>query len=249
MASKSFTDFTVLYVPSGEKKEETNMILTQRLKLIYSIIPKCNTIADIGTDHGYIPIYCTLNGVCKAALAMDVNEGPLERAQAHIDKYNLGDKISTRLSDGLQKLAPGEADVVVIAGMGGPLIAEIIESGKNVVTDNTTLILQPMIAPKELREYLYGSEFEITDEYVCREENKFYNIFKVKKGNFEPSQKDLFIGRNLKQNSPDDFGEYIEYKIRVAQKILNGLKKSTGDKSADIALVENELKIYREELK
>ena len=222
------------------------MILTNRLQLIYDIIPKCNTIADIGTDHGYIPIFCVLNGIAKNALAMDVNKGPLERAKINIEKYNVSDKVHTRLSNGLEGLACGEADVIVIAGMGGPLIAEILEKGKNVITDDTTLIIQPMIAPKELREYLYGSGFEITEEYVCREQDKFYNIFKVKKGEFEPTQRDLFIGRNLKQNSPEVFNEYVEYKIKVAQKILKGLKKSTADKSCEIALMETELEIYRQ---
>lgn len=222
------------------------MILTNRLQLIYDIIPKCNTIADIGTDHGYIPIFCVLNGIAKNALAMDVNKGPLERAKINIEKYNVSDKVHTRLSNGLEGLACGEADVIVIAGMGGPLIAEILEKGKNVITDDTTLIIQPMIAPKELREYLYGSGFEITEEYVCREQDKFYNIFKVKKGEFEPTQRDLFIGRNLKKNSPEVFNEYVEYKIKVAQKILKGLKKSTADKSCEIALMETELEIYRQ---
>lgn len=222
------------------------MILTNRLQLIYDIIPKCNTIADIGTDHGYIPIFCVLNGIAKNALAMDVNKGPLERAKINIEKYNVSDKVHTRLSNGLEGLACGEADVIVIAGMGGPLIAEILEKGKNVITDETTLIIQPMIAPKELREYLYGSGFEITEEYVCREQDKFYNIFKVKKGEFEPTQRDLFIGRNLKKNSPEVFNEYVEYKIKVAQKILKGLKKSTADKSCEIALMETELEIYRQ---
>ena len=222
------------------------MILTNRLQLIYDIIPKCNTIADIGTDHGYIPIFCVLNGIAKNALAMDVNKGPLERAKINIEKYNVSDKVHTRLSNGLEGLACGEADVIVIAGMGGPLIAEILEKGKNVITDDTTLIIQPMIAPKELREYLYGSGFEITEEYVCREQDKFYNIFKVKKGEFKPTQRDLFIGRNLKKNSPEVFNEYVEYKIKVAQKILKGLKKSTADKSCEIALMETELEIYRQ---
>ena len=222
------------------------MILTNRLQLIYDIIPKCNTIADIGTDHGYIPIFCVLNGIAQCALAMDVNKGPLERAKINIEKYNVSDKVHTRLSNGLEGLACGEADVIVIAGMGGPLIAEILEKGKNVITDDTTLIIQPMIAPKELREYLYGSGFEITEEYVCREQDKFYNIFKVKKGEFEPTQRDLFIGRNLKKNSPEVFNEYVEYKIKVAQKILKGLKKSTADKSCEIALMETELEIYRQ---
>lgn len=225
------------------------MILTKRLQLIYDIIPKCNTVADIGTDHGYIPISLVTDGICKKALAMDVNKGPLDAAHKNTVKYGVADKIETRLSNGLENLNKGEADVIVIAGMGGPLIGSIIENGTDAITDDTVLILQPMIAQRELREYLYQNGFEITDEYVCREENKFYNIFKAKKGNVTPTVKDIFIGKNLKNNSPDTFTDYMEYKIRVMEKILDGLKKSSSDKSDDIEFIQNELKIYREELK
>lgn len=224
------------------------MILTKRLKLIYDILPKCNTLADIGTDHGYIPISAVLGEICKKALAMDVNSGPLDAAQKNIQKYGVSDKIETRLSNGLENLQKGEADVIVIAGMGGPLICEIIDKGMHAITEDTALILQPMIAQKELREYLYQNGFNIADEYVCREENKFYNIFKVKKGNTSPSAEDIFIGKNLKINSPDSFADYINYKIRVAKKILAGLKKSTENKQQEICCVENELKIYMSEL-
>jgi len=225
------------------------MILTKRLQLIYDIIPKCNTVADIGTDHGYIPISLVTGGICKKALAMDVNEGPLDAAHKNTVKYGVADKVETRISNGLENLNKGEADVIVIAGMGGPLIGSIIENGTDAITDDTVLILQPMIAQRELREYLYQNGFEITDEYVCREENKFYNIFKAKKGNVTPTVKDIFIGKNLKNNSPDTFTDYMEYKIRVTEKILDGLKKSSSDKSDDIEFIQNELKIYREELK
>ena len=105
------------------------MILTPRLQLIYDIIPQCNTVADIGTDHGYIPISAVSKGICKYALAMDVNQGPLDAARKNTVKYGVADKVETRLSNGLENLQKGEADVIVIAGMGGPLIGEIIQKG------------------------------------------------------------------------------------------------------------------------
>jgi tRNA (adenine22-N1)-methyltransferase len=133
--------------------------------------------------------------------------------------------------------------------MGGPLIGEIIQKGMDIITDDTILILQPMIAQKELREFLYGNGFDIADEYVCREENKFYNIFKVKKGVYTPCLKELYIGKNVNVNSPKVYNDYIEHKLKVAQKIFDGLKKSTIDKSDIINTVQKELDIYREELK
>ena len=114
------------------------MELTPRLKKIAGLLPdKAKTLADIGTDHAYLPVYCLLNGICENAVAMDVNEGPLKRAEENTKKYNLEDKISLRLSDGIQKLKKGEADVIVIAGMGGLLIQKILEDGKDILTLGT----------------------------------------------------------------------------------------------------------------
>ena len=224
---------------------EDNMELSPRLGKIASLVPTDSTLADIGTDHAYIPVYCMENGIIKSALAMDVNEGPLCRAHSSIKKYGFEDKIKTRLSDGLMNLLPGEADVIVIAGMGGLLIREIIDKGKNVIDDNTLLILQPMIAPVELRTYLYTSGFYIEDEYVVREENKFYNIFKVKKGDFKPSDIDIYIGKNLEKNSPDTVCAYLDYKIRVCKKIVDGMKKSDCPDGIMIKKYEKELEVYR----
>ena len=152
------------------------MELNGRLKQIASLVPHCRTLADVGTDHGYIPIYCASHGICDYALAMDINPMPLRSAQSNILKYGLDDKITVRLSDGLQALAANEADVIVIAGMGGLLMRDILQSGDSVIGKDTLLILQPMLAARELREYLYSSGFDIFDEYVCREQDKFYNI-------------------------------------------------------------------------
>jgi len=220
------------------------MELSPRLEKITTLIPKGSTLADIGADHAYIPVYCSKNKITKSALAMDLNEGPLSRADINIKKYGFEGQIKTRLSDGLSNLLPGEADVIVIAGMGGLLIRDIIEKGKTVIDDNTILILQPMIAPVELREFLYSFGFNIEDEYIVREEDKFYNIFKVKKGDFSPSDSDLYIGKNLSKNSPDEIEAYLDYKIRVCKKIVDGMKKSDNPDVLMLKKYEAELEIY-----
>ena len=225
------------------------MELSPRLKKIAELIPVGSTLADIGTDHAYIPVYCQQNGITTSCLAMDVNKGPLDRANANINKYGFEDKIKTRLSNGLSNLKPGEADVIVIAGMGGLLIEDIIRNGTDAIGDETLLLLQPMIAPIELRSYLYSSGFNITDEYVVREENKFYNIFAVKKGSFKPSEFDLYFGKNIAKNSPDTIIAYLEYKIRVCKNIIFGMKKAENPDCDTIRTYENELGIYQSVLK
>jgi len=223
------------------------MELSPRLKKIAELVPNgTKTLADIGTDHAYLPSYCILNGICKSAVAMDVNEGPLKRAAETVEKYNIKDKITLRLSDGIEKLQKGEADVIVIAGMGGLLIKKILEEHKEVISDSTTLLLQPMIAQRELREYLFSDGFCIENEYVVSEGNKHYNIFVVKTGVSSFDDKDIIIGRNLNKNSPEAFQKYAEYKVRVLTKILNGMEKATLEMNTDE--IKKELFIFEKEL-
>lgn len=220
------------------------MELSARLKKIAELIPQGSVIADIGTDHAYIPVYCFLNNIATRAIAMDVNEGPLLRAKTSLEKYGFADRAELRLSDGLERLNSGEADVIVIAGMGGLLIMEILEKGKSVINDDTLLILQPMIAPIELREYLYNNGFKIVNEYVEREENKFYNIFCVTKGHETLTDENRIIGKNLSLNSPDNVSDYVEYKTRVCQKIISGINKSEHPDKTLIDKYNHELKTY-----
>ncbi len=218
--------------------------LNGRLKQIADLVPHCRTLADVGTDHGYIPIYCASHGICDSALAMDINPMPLRSAQNNIIKYCLQDKIGVRLSDGLQALSADEADVIVIAGMGGLLMRDILSQGDAVIGNDTLLILQPMLAVRELREYLYSNGFDICDEYVCREQDKFYNIITARRGEGAHDDCDIIVGRNLRQNSPDTFAAYVDYRLRVLGKIANGMKKSAQSSAHEIDAVENELKIF-----
>lgn len=210
------------------------MELSPRLLKIASLVPKGSKLADVGTDHGYIPLYLFENKIISHAIAMDVNPMPLKKAEDNITSAGYGNQCDFRLSDGLERLCRKEADVIVIAGMGGILMQDIISRGKDIVTPDTKLILQPMIAPIELRLFLYENGFNIENEYVVREENKFYNIMYVSLGNHTPSSEDLIIGKNLKVNSPDVFEDYINYRIKVCSNIITGIEKSKNPDNTEL---------------
>ena len=119
------------------------MQLSDRLQAVASMVTENSRLADVGTDHGYIPIYLCEMGKIPSAIAMDVKKGPLLRAKMNIERYHMQEKIRIRLSDGVLKLNPDEADSVVIAGMGGTLVMKILEEGKKVLVDVKELVLQP----------------------------------------------------------------------------------------------------------
>ena len=224
------------------------MNLGTRLELVARLIPENSIIADVGTDHGYIPIFCVKNNISISALAMDVNEGPLLSAQKNIQKYGLEDKITTRLSNGLENLKKDEANVIVIAGMGGLLIMDIIDRGYNVISPDTLLVLQPMLAVKELREFLYNKGFSVLEEYVCREDNKFYNILTVKKGKTEYLPIYIVVGKNMSKNPPEVYKDYLEYKLRILNNIADGMKKSSSYNESEVNNVLQDINLYKKEL-
>ncbi len=216
------------------------MELTPRLKKIADLIPKGSVVADIGTDHAYLPAYCVINGICPNAFAMDVNEGPLNSAEQTVKTNGISDKIELRLSDGIEKLNPGEADVIVIAGMGGLLIESILKAHPEVLKEGTVLILQPMLAQKELREYLYSSQNAVTDEYLAVEGEKVYNIIVARAGlAYTPCEQDIVLGRNVSINSPECFADYTDKLVRVLNKIIDGNLKSA---HPDRKIIENSKK-------
>lgn len=220
------------------------MQLSPRLLKIASLVPRGSSLADVGTDHGYIPVHCLRGGIIKKAIAMDINPQPLKRAEANFIKYGCLDCAELRLSDGLEKLKAGEADVIVIAGMGGLLIADILARGAHAIGDDTLLLLQPMNAPSELRACLFKSGFDIADEYVVREENKYYNIMAVTKGIAEPTDESIYIGKNLALNSADTVQSYLDYKIRVCSDIIQGHQRSMHPDREAIDKYTHELSVY-----
>ena len=208
------------------------MKLSKRLQAIANFIPSNSIVADIGTDHGYIPLYLIENQISKLVIASDVSQGSLNKTINYIHELRLQDKIIPRLGDGIQVIKPFEVDTVVMAGMGGLLIRDIMENDKSLTNSINCFVLQPMIASKELREYLINNNFKIMDEDLVKEENKYYEILFVKKGK-ECIDKEIYyeIGKNIVYNKHPLVREYIEYKIDYATKIMINLENETSEKS------------------
>ncbi len=155
------------------------MELSKRLQAVADLISEGLFVADVGTDHGYIPIYLVETGKCTKALAMDVNEGPLLRAKQHIAEHGLSRQIETRRSDGVRSMRQGECDCVVIAGMGGALTIRILEDGKEVFQSLKEFVLQPQSELVKVRQYLFDNGYQVIAEDMVLEDGKFYPMMKV----------------------------------------------------------------------
>lgn len=155
--------------------------LSARMSALAALVTPGVRLADVGTDHGYIPVFLCQTGVIPSAIAMDINCGPLQRAEAHVAEFGLGDRIETRLSDGLEKLLPGEADCVLIAGMGGGLIQRILSEGETVLQSVGELILQPQSEIPQTRRFLREHGYQIAEEDMVEEDGKFYFLMKAHK--------------------------------------------------------------------
>ena len=138
--------------------------ISRRLSAVAALVSPGQVLADVGCDHGYIPIYLIQKGQIPRAIAMDINQGPLLRAREHIREWGLEDYIETRLSDGVEALKPGEAQCLVIAGMGGPLMEKILTQGENVVKDMKELILQPQSEIGHFRRFLAENGYAVIKE-------------------------------------------------------------------------------------
>ena len=210
----------------------TEVKLSKRLERIASFVQPGSRVADIGTDHGYVPIWLVQKGVCPSALAMDVRKGPLERAEEHVEEVGLSGKIELRLSDGLAKLKAGEADTVVIAGMGGPLMERILTDGAEVRESFREMILQPQSDIPHFRRFVRKIGWQITEEEMVLEDGKFYPMMKVIHGEKmhisedTPYTLDEWFGGMLLERKHPVLREYLERELRIRNEILDRLKNA-----------------------
>ncbi len=147
-----------------------------RLSLCAEYVREGSRLADIGTDHAYLPIELCLRGKTPSALACDINPLPLQSARENIAKYRLSDRIETRLSDGLKAVLEDEVDDVVIAGMGGELIRDILQAAPWVKIGQKRLVLQPMTHHEDLIGWLYANGFDIRQQKAVLDEGKHYTV-------------------------------------------------------------------------
>ena len=209
------------------------MQLSQRLSSVASMVTAGNCLADVGTDHGYVPIYLYERNIIPRAIAMDVNKGPLERAALHIAESGMKEAIETRLSDGLTALKPGEADSVVIAGMGGPLIIRILSAHPEITESLKELILQPQSEISEVRIWLYEQGYEIIEEHMVFEDGKYYPMFKAVKNPEAEKLTNLEYkyGKISVLGEPEVLRAYLVREIANKQNILQKLSEETTEKS------------------
>jgi tRNA (adenine22-N1)-methyltransferase len=209
--------------------------LRGRLKLIGDKVLPCKVVCDIGTDHAYIPIYLVSKGICNMAIATDVGEGPLNIARENIKDYGIENLIETRLGYGLEPINMGEADTIIIAGMGGKLITDIISSELPKIIKADCLILQPMNSIDLVRKYLFSEGFEIYDEELVNEGNKIYNVICTRytgiAKDFE--EIDLLVGKKLVEKADPLLEKYLRIKIRQIEVVISEMKNAK-DKERDI---------------
>lgn len=201
--------------------------LDGRLKLIADKVPECEVVADIGTDHAYVPIYLIQQGKCRRAIASDVKAGPVRIAQRNIAKYKIEDRIETRLGSGLETIEKNEADAIIIAGMGGTLLSELLETDKDkVCCSDVMLVLQPMNDVDVVRRWLYDHQFEIFDEELAREGNKIYCVMAARFIGKNKSYKDfeLHVGECLIIKKDPLLLPYCEIKLRQINRVLDQLE-------------------------
>lgn len=200
------------------------MDVSKRIDFIVDNLDKVECLADIGTDHGYVPLLALEREKANKVIACDINKDPLDKAKLNaILEGIVGNEIDFRLGSGLKPLEMKEANSVVIAGMGGNLIRDILEADMEKVNSLESLILVPAQNPEVLREYLYKNDFEIIKEDLCFDEGIYYELFKVRKAEGQATELDSIyyeISPMLLRSKHPLMKEYIDYKIDEYNRIL-----------------------------
>ena len=200
--------------------------LSERLLAAAGMVTKGNIVADVGCDHAYTSIYLCQAGIAPKVIAMDVNKGPLVGAKAHVEEAGLSENIDIRLSDGLQRLIPGEADTVLLCGMGGLLMIKILSDYPEATASLKELILQPQSEVGEVRHFLHKQGYEITKEHMLKEDGKFYVMMRAVKCAVPQAYEtecDYVYGKLLLEEKNPVLSEYLDREHRLRSDVLAAL--------------------------
>lgn len=191
--------------------------------MVADLVPCCTLVADVGTDHGYLPIYLINKGICEKAIAADINEGPLNAARKNIAQTRVKDKIETVLSDGLKNIE--NADCITIAGMGGELMCDILSCRKEGMK---SFVLQPQRSYDVLRLYLAKNGFEIKKEAVAKENDKMYCAFYAEYTGkaYDISTKEALLGKSALVEDKALYNEYVQYRKKEVEKAIAQMEKA-----------------------
>lgn len=207
-------------------------MLSIRMRAVADLVTDGLRVADIGTDHGFVPIALVSEGRCPSAIAADVRRGPLSHAAENIRRHALSDVIETRLSDGLKEIRPGEAQAVIIAGMGGMLMIRILEEGRDVIAAARELILQPQSDIPQVRRWLRSNGFSIISERITLDAGKYYFMMKAVSGKGPAyDAADEQYGYCLLAAGDSLLQKYLEEEAEKLKDIKQSLRIQTTEKS------------------
>ncbi|WP_421379901.1 tRNA (adenine(22)-N(1))-methyltransferase [Bacillus salacetis] len=204
--------------------------LSKRLETVVSFIPEGSRIADIGSDHAYLPCYAVDKGIAVSGIAGEVAEGPYQSALKQVKYSQLEDVIAVRKGDGLEVISPNETDCITIAGMGGALIASILEEGKGKLEGVSRLILQPNVSAVSIRSWLLENGWELKAEKILEEDNKIYEILVADKGEpeapYDNMESELLLGPFLLKENSSVFKQKWEQELKQWKNIIEKMKKA-----------------------
>lgn len=201
--------------------------LSKRLEAVASFVPTGAVLADIGSDHAYLPCYLVHKEVISRAIAGEVVKGPYESAVRQVRTEGLTENITVRLADGLAAVHPDDkVDTVTIAGMGGPLIVSILEKHPEALENVTRLVLQPNIHAKVIREWALQNGWAILNEEILEEDSKVYEILVLQRGEETLTEAEILLGKQLIAAKSEVFVEKWTKEIANWERVLQSIEKA-----------------------
>ncbi len=206
--------------------------LSQRLLALARLVPRGARVADIGTDHAFLPCYLVKEGIASFVIGVDVHEGPYQAACRTVKAYNVAEQVEIRRGNGMTVLQPGEVDVVIIAGMGGSTSRDILEKSPRVVEKLKKMIFQPMNGAEVVRRWLAEHGWVITGEDIIYEDKRFFVVIAVEKGEQTPlTEEEITYGPLLIKQKHPLLEEVLQKDVEAMQEILKQLAKSQNQES------------------
>ena len=232
------------------------MELSKRLQRVIDMMPPMDTICDVGCDHGYVAITFIQKGIAKHVIAMDVNAGPLEQAKKNAALYGVKDKLEFRLSDGLLKVTPGEADAFLCAGMGGRLMVRIMTDGKDVMAKMKGAVLQPQSELHLVRKHIYEMGWHIVKEDMIFEEDSdtpakgiYYPMMYIEPGEESmPDDISLTYGPLLIKEKHPVLRKFLEFSLELKEGLVTRLQAQASGEQAQARMKElqGEISVIKE---
>lgn len=201
--------------------------LSKRLETVASFVPTGAVVADIGSDHAYLPCYLVHKGIAARAVAGEVVQGPYDSAVRQVRTEGLTEKITVRLADGLAAIEETDhVTAITIAGMGGPLIVSILEKHPQALKNVTRLILQPNIHAKAIREWALAHGWALQDEVILEEDGKVYEVLVLQRGSMDLNEAQILMGPKLMNTKCEVFVEKWSHEMANWQRVQQAISKA-----------------------